>query len=373
MRILQRHILREFMIPVGYCFTAFISIFVLFDFIDKQSKIFAAQPPASVVFLYFASYVSTIVEYMLPASLLLGALYATWQLSRHSEIIAMKASGVSFRSIAAPMVAASVVFSLLLALNNEFLAPRALVYRRRVAANKFQPLPPYTRENFSYYNAGDGRSWVIGSFDVNHPEVLDDVHINFDGANHVRVAELASPRAEYLDGCWWFQTPRITHFNARGEVDQTVAPAPVRSVISRPDFSEQPRDFAIIANMSADKDMKLEQAFSLRDLLRYLKVHTWLSPEKANERRFDIWRRIASPWACLVITLFAVPAGVASGRQSVFRGVLMAIALFFGFYASSMIFEFCAKSGWIPAPLGAWAANIIFFVAALHVFRKQAM
>ncbi len=361
------------MIPVGYCFIAFASIFILFDFIEKQSKIFAAHASAGLVFLYFASYLSSVVEWMLPAVLMLGSLYATWQLSRHSEIIAMKASGVSFRSIAAPMIAAAGVFSILLGLNNEFLAPKSIIFRRRLIANKFQPLPDYTRENFSYYNAGDGRSWMIGSFDVNHPETLNNVHINFDGTNHVRVAELVSPLAEYLDDCWWFHDPQVTHFNDKGEIDQTIAPAPVRSIVSRPDFSEQPRDFAIIANMNAEKDLKLENAFSLRDLTRYLKIHTWLSKEKANERRYDIWHRIASPWACLVITLFAIPAGVASGRQSVFRGVMMAIGLFFGFYATSMLFEFFTKSGYIPVPIGAWAPNVVFFLAALHVFRKQSL
>lgn len=359
------------MVPVSYCFIGFASIFVLFDFIEKQSKIFAAHAPAGLLALYFASYISSVVEWMLPAVMLLGSLYTTWQLSRHSEIIAMKASGVSFRAIAAPMIAASVVFSILLGLNNEFLAPKSIIFRRRLIANKFQPLPDYTRENFSYYNAGEGRSWMIGRFDVNHPARLEDVHINFDGTNHVRVAELASPLAEYLDGCWWFHEPKVTHFNQRGEIDQSVAPAPVRSIVSRPDFTEQPRDFAIMANMNAEKDLKLDQAFSLRDLARYLEVHTWLSPEKVNERRYDIWHRVASPWACLVITLFAIPAGVASGRQSVFRGVMMAIGLFFGFYATSMLFEFATKSGWIPVPVGAWAPNVVFFLAALHVFHKQ--
>lgn len=361
------------MVPVTYCFTGFASIFILFDFIDKQSEIFKAHTPAKLLVMYFASYMSSVAEWIMPASLMLGALYAAWQLSRHSEIIAMKASGVSFRSIAAPIIAASVVFSLLLAANNEFLAPRALIFRRRLAANKFRELPAYTKENFSYYNAGDARSWVIGSFDVNRPETLNDVHVSFENEDHIRTSELSSPLAEYLDGVWTFHSPVTTYFNRKGEVDPNIVPQPPRSIVSRPDLTEQPRDFAIIANMNAEKDLKLEQAFSLRDLTRYLEVHTWLSEDKRNERRFDIWRRIASPWACLVITLFAVPAGVASGRQSVFRGVLLAIGLFFGFYATSMLCEYFSKSGHIPVPIGAWAPNVIFFVAALRVFRSQSV
>ncbi|MGI6496530.1 MAG: LptF/LptG family permease [Kiritimatiellia bacterium] len=385
MRILSRHVLREFLVPVAYCFVGFASIYLLFDFFDKQPKIAAAHPPAKTLVLYFLGYLSPVLEWMLPASLLLGALYATWQLSRHSEIIAMKASGVSFRSIATPMLLASVVLGVLSALNNEFIAPKAVVFTRRLADNKFHPLPPYLYENLPYNNEAAGRVWRIGSFDVNHPETIHDVTIDFFGepgatpaaslgtniATRVKTASLVSTNASYYDGCWWFHDAKLTFFNEKGEIDTTRPQPPVRPLESRPEFNEQPRDFALEANMLNAGALKLENAFSLRDLRRYLEMRPNLAPAVVADYRCDIWNRLASPWACLVITLFAVPAGVASGRQSVFKGVLVAVGLFFGFYAATQVCSYFGKRGTIPVPVSAWAPNVVFFLAGLHLFRKQ--
>ena len=55
-----------------------------------------------------------------------------------------------------------------------------------------------------------------------------------------------------------------------------------------------------------------------------------------------------APLACIVITLFAIPAGIASGRQSVFKGVLGALGMFFAYYGLVIFGMVSANKGWIP-------------------------
>ena len=58
--------------------------------------------------------------------------------------------------------------------------------------------------------------------------------------------------------------------------------------------------------------------------------------------------QIVAPLACIVITLFAIPAGIATGRQSVFRGIVGALCMFFAFYGLTIGFMVLAKKGWMP-------------------------
>jgi lipopolysaccharide export LptBFGC system permease protein LptF len=88
-------------------------------------------------------------------------------------------------------------------------------------------------------------------------------------------------------------------------------------------------------------------------------------------KTFDIHAHLAAPFSCLIITLFAIPAGVATGRQSVFKGVIIAIAMFFGFYAVSLSCMVLAKNSLMPPALGAWFANIGFLAAGLVLFHRQ--
>ncbi len=96
----------------------------------------------------------------------------------------------------------------------------------------------------------------------------------------------------------------------------------------------------------------------------YLTTHPHLDPEEVASKTFDIHARLAAPFSCLVITLFAIPAGVATGRQSVFKGVIIAIALFFAFYAVSIGSMVLAKNALVPAIPAAWFEICSFSLSA---------
>ncbi|MDD4019525.1 MAG: LptF/LptG family permease, partial [Kiritimatiellae bacterium] len=65
------------------------------------------------------------------------------------------------------------------------------------------------------------------------------------------------------------------------------------------------------------------------------------------------------------------PAGLATGRQSVFKGVISAIAMFFGFYALSILSMILAKNSLAPAIPAAWFANVMFLIIGAIMFYRQ--
>ena len=96
MKILTRYVLREFLIPLVYCMTGFLSIYVLFDLFGSFSRLMSAKISFKTVVLYFCGYLSPYFHYIVPAALMLATLYTMWSFCRRSEIVAMRASGVSF-------------------------------------------------------------------------------------------------------------------------------------------------------------------------------------------------------------------------------------------------------------------------------------
>ena len=86
---------------------------------------------------------------------------------------------------------------------------------------------------------------------------------------------------------------------------------------------------------------------------------------------YDTWAKILSPFACIVITLFAIPAGVATGRQSVFKGILGALALFFSFYGMVIACMVCADMQLLPPIVAAFLPYAVFFLLGLRAFSKQ--
>ena len=171
-------------------------------------------------------------------------------------------------------------------------------------------------------------------------------------------------RAEYLDGQWFFLNPKAYYYDRSGV--ETASPVPELDKLtlrSFPGFSERPSDFLLV-----NKDRAF---YSISDRLRYLETHPSLAPDSVRSYRYDIWAKVFSPLACLVITLFAIPAGIATGRQSVFRGIVTALCMFFAFYGITIGFMILAKKGLCPPLVAAALPDVVFFFIGLRMFWRQ--
>jgi lipopolysaccharide export LptBFGC system permease protein LptF len=219
-------------------------------------------------------------------------------------------------------------------------------------------------DDIVYRNSEGDRTWKIGAIITSEATVFEDVKVSVDYPGGGRKMTIISPRAEYLDGAWWFKDVSATYFKPNGE--ECASPTPELeklSLRSFVEFKETPADF-----LMQNRDFKF---YSTLERIRYFKKIKNLSPDRLNSLKYDFWAKIFAPLACLVITLFAIPAGIASGRQSVFRGIVGAIAMFFAFYALTIGFMILAKKGMVPPFAAAIIPNIIFFLIGCRLFYKN--
>lgn len=364
MRILTRYVLREFLVPLTYCLTGFLGIYFVFELFDTFNRLMEAKPPLKVLVSFFAGYIAPYLEWLIPAALMLGTLYTMWNLCRHSEITAMRANGIGFLVIVRPMLAVAATMAVFVACNNEFYAPWAAEYAQDIREARFKPIPDKVKENIAYYNQAHGRVWRVNKMNLENPRLLEGVRLSFDRPDGSRQLDITCRKAEYLDGMWWLFYPQYQYFDELNNPVENPTPQLAGLVIrSFPDFDERPRDFLLMN--------KAWEYYTVRDMLHTLKAHPNLDKQEVASKHYDIHARLAAPFSCLIITLFAIPAGVATGRQSVFKGVIFAVALFFGFYAVSIGCMVLAKNMLLPVMLGAWLPNLLFFAAGLILFQRQ--
>jgi len=364
MRILFRYVLREFLVPLFYCFAGFMSIYVLFELFNSFGRISAAHPPFSKVALYFAGYLAPYFEWLAPACLMLAALYTMWSFCRHSELIAMRASGIGFMTIVTPMLLVALLTTGAVYWVNESFVPRYGQWARNFRLVRFEEDKMEAQGKVVFRNTARRRTWHIGLVVNDTATVLEDVSVKQDRENGTRELNLSAPRAEFLDGEWWFSDPVTQYFDERGR--ETADPTPELSKLTLraiPFLDEKPRDFLI-----QNRDWAYG---SIGDKIRYLDTHGSLEESTRISYEYDTWAKAVAPLACLVITLFAIPAGVATGRQSVFKGIVGALAMFFAFYALTIGFMIVAKKGLCPVPIAALTPDAVFLAAGLYLMRRQ--
>ena len=367
MRILSRYVLREFLAPVCYCFLGLTLIYLVIELFGEFDKILQSRPPIGLMIAYLFGYLSPYLQWLLPASLLMGGLYAMWQLARHSEITAMRATGIGFGTITAPMLWAAAGCAILIALNSEYYAPEASRLAHVFKENRFQPIQHgRIYQDVPYRNYAEQREWRIARLNLKNNST-DEIKITWTDEQGEPRRVLTAHRAQYLDGAWWFFSPELTEYQQRGGLTQPVPLNLATDTLSMPELTERPRDF-LLELLQNDED---RDNLSLRDMIRYVKARPRLTQDIKLGWRYAIYNRLVAPWACLVITLFAIPAGVATGRQSAFFGVVFAVALFFLYYALTLFLGIMAKKDLIPVGVGVLLPHLVFLAAGLILFYRQ--
>ena len=196
MRILARYVLREFLTPVIYCLVGFSSIFLVIELFGEFEKILLARPPGTVILEYLGGYLAETLPWLVPAALLLGGLYAMWQLARHSEITAMRATGIGFATITAPVLWAAAGFAVLLAVNSEFYAPAASFRTRQIKENRFMPVQRQAiYQDVPYNNYAERRDWRITQMNFTD-QTTGPLQITWTDADDQPVKVLKAERAE---------------------------------------------------------------------------------------------------------------------------------------------------------------------------------
>jgi lipopolysaccharide export system permease protein len=363
LRLLDRYLLRELIVPFGYCLGGFLTCWIAFDLFAEMGSLQEKKLGAADIFELYLVSSPVILALLLPVALLLALLYTLTNHSRHHEITAIRAAGVSLWRLSLPYFAVGFAATVSLFILNEFLVPdsedaaEAIKRRYTRSANE---LPPHMVRNLGFTNSKEGRVWQIGIYDsargeMIHPQVI---WTQPDGSRlWIRAA-----RAVHSNDSWVFSGARL--FEEAAGADSELVPLPQEDSISYP-FSETPEqiksEIRISHTMTLRPGKRTEIPISA--ILHYLRLHPEPSESDAAWLFTKLHGRIAAPLTCMVVVLIALPFGAASGRRNVFVGVASSIVICFAYFMIQQFGLALGGGGYITPWLAAWFPNISFGLA----------
>jgi lipopolysaccharide export system permease protein len=354
---MDRYLLREYLFPLFYCLVGFSMIYVICDLLGHVSRFIAANPPMALAVKYYLCKLTPTLDHIIPASLLFATLYTLWQFTRRNELTAMRASGISLYRAVLPILGVGLVFSALTAVLKETVSPKANQWAMSFKEGGFQEPESKVYSNCLYYNSRGARMWVIDRIDMGPPVRLTGVAVRQERPDGTKAYELTADRVEWLDRQWWVYHGAMQKFRSGEGRDGD--PEPLPPVEAMRDFNETPADLV--------NEVKTWEFLSPREMRRYLKMHPKLSSRDKARKKVDVYGHRAVPWACLIVTLFGIPTGAGSRRQSALVGIFIAMACFFAFYGLQFAGIFFAKRAFIQPWLGAWLSNIVFLCAGVYM------
>jgi lipopolysaccharide export system permease protein len=363
MRLLARYLLRECLVALGFCFSAFLILWVTLDLITELDDIQENELGLFDVAEYYFFRIPEFLPVALPVALLLALLYSVTTHARHNEITAIRAAGVSLWRLCLPYLGIGVVGAITLFVLNEFVAPRSLELAERVISGR-APRDSERQQvkSLAFKNEREDRVWHIGVYDERTAEMFQP-HVDSplpDGSRHLLFAD----RAVRTNGVWTF-------YNVRQYRDSKVPNAvpiklPEKDVLAIPELTETPEEIRSEINVSErfQRQSRTRRAdIPIGEILNYLRLHP---DPRASIRSWlytKLHGRFAVPFTCVVVVLLAVPFAAAPGRRNVFVGVAASILIFFIYYILQQVGLAFGEAGRVPAWFGAWFPNLLFGIA----------
>lgn len=360
MKLIDKYIFGQFMVPFVYCLLTFSMLFVIVDLFEHLSDFIEAKTAFLEVIRYYAVVLPSLLIYIAPISLLLGLLYSLWQLSRHNELTAMRASGISFYRLTVPILIVGIVVSIIISILQETVAPHSTYWawqfiNRQKKSDEFSLRYAF---NLPYKNENQGRIWVISKLDMETHDMqgVKVVQQRPDGSD---LEAVCAEEAKFFDGRWWLFNVAIQKYDFYNNPVGAPVNEPLRQMA---EWEETPEDFMY--------EIKNLEFFSARDLWRFLGARKNLSDKTRARILVDLYSRLAMPWTCFVVTLFGIPFGVRTARKGALMGVMFALLTFFSFYFIMTFCQWLGKNQFLTPAVGAWMPNICFLSIGLFLMLR---
>ncbi|MST00111.1 MAG: LptF/LptG family permease, partial [Pedosphaera sp.] len=213
MRLLDRYLLRELLVPFAYCLAGFQIFWIAFQLSNDLALFQERGMSAATVAWYFLLKTPDLLPKVLPMALLLALLYALTNHARHNELVAMRAAGIGLWRIGTGYLAVGAVLSAALFVSNEVLSPIAdeaaerLLLRQTGRAASTTPAASEWIANVNFRNESSDHWWRASAFHLKRGELLSpSVEYPAGGGT---TNWLAAERAVWTNGAWLFLNVRL--------------------------------------------------------------------------------------------------------------------------------------------------------------------
>jgi lipopolysaccharide export system permease protein len=372
MRLLDRYLLRELLVPLGYCLGGFLVFWITYDLFTQLANFQENHLTAAEIGEYELIKAPEQLVIVIPLALLLALLYTLGNHARHHEITAMRAAGISLWRLAVPYLGVGLLGGLALLLLNEGAVPESAdraeqILLRHASDQARIPVRQWQR-SITFRNELDGRTWRIGAYNVTTHEMRNPSleWVLPDGTRR----KLDAGRALRANDIWVFQDVNEVIIPAGGAEAQTLVPKPR---LELPELSETPRLIRSEIKISRLDSLRTAKrtTLSIREIREFLHLHPSLDARRRNLLETMLQNQFAMPWTCLVVVLIALPFGATSGRRNAFVGVASSVLICLLYVVARELALAFGGGGRIEPWVAAWIPNFFFALVGLVLAHRM--
>jgi lipopolysaccharide export system permease protein len=367
MLILEKHVLKNYVASFFFCVTLLIVVGIIGDILSFIENIFKYRISLGSIFAFYFYLAPFAFVNMMPFACLLAAVYVFNSLSKHHEITAVIASGISLWKLLKPVIAVTFIFCVVtFIVNDRFVPPtleKANTIRRDELESHKEDDPDRTgiRDLAVYSSRG---KMLYAKYFYPGKNTLENVIIHTQDENNIIKEKLSAREVKWIkkgqDGGFWegrdiivFKIGPFGEFQGDPEVLKS----------KKIDIPETPMDLR-----KTQSDPKFMSYRQLRDYIKIL--HTG-SEETLRRLEVDLNYKLSFPFMALVVVLIGVPFSIETGRANALIGMARGITAGVAYLPFVAISLALGKGGYLSPEISSWTGIVLFGLAGAQLINRK--
>lgn len=362
MKKIDWYILKKFLVTFVFCMLLFMVVAVAVDTSEKADDfVKTGLGTYEIITQYYFGFIPFIWGLLFPLFVFISVIFFTSRMASRSEIIAILASGTSYNRMLRSYLVGGVFLGLVLWLGNRYLIPRANGIQATFKSNYLDKNDPTKQRQLTdchncYYRRIDSITYVgIKNYDttakVGTSFFLDRVK------NNKVVYNVRSNYIQWdtVQNKWRLQNAIERRVDSMGETTKKVDTL-MLSIGLKPE--------------ELRRDEYLKDKLTTPELAAFIEREEARGTEGLSALKVERYRRTATPFAVLLLTLIGVVLASRKTRGGSGRHLAIGIITAALFIMSDRFSTVFATKSNFPPLLAAWVPNIIFSFVAFMMYKK---
>jgi len=353
-RILDEYVLREFIYTFLTVLTSFVVLMLVFTGLELVGDILRNHIPLTTVGAYLFNLMPSMIYTITPLGVLISVLVTFGVLNRNSEIVAMKATGISIYRLVNPILLIAAGLAIGLFLFEQYYLPQA--NRKQEALRSIiKGRPPRTflhpEQQWIFgmqQNGQPGHIFYYQIFDADKKEFANLSVFEFDPRT------FSISRRIFAERVNWNSDTAAWIFRNGWTRDLSGASVTRYSEFTSTSFTELHEDPGYFR-----KESLQSQEMNFGQLQHYI-AGLRQSGFDTMRLRVSLWRKLAYPLVTVIMAMLAIPFALAMGRRGSLTSIAVAIGVALAYWVVEGLFAAMGNVNYLPAVVAAWSPDILF-------------
>ncbi|MCF0058185.1 LptF/LptG family permease [Dyadobacter sp. CY356] len=354
MKILDRYLIKNFLIT--YFFVAFVIVLIIcmIDYTEKVDDFLEKKAPINEILVdYYLNLIPYWINYISPLMVFIATVFFTSRIAARTEIVAMLSSGISFGRILFPYLIGAVVLGAVTFVQVGWILPKANKIR-----NTFEKT--YVKSEYTF----SGRNV--------HITIAPDVYAYLESYN----------TATKTGNKFTMETIKGNKLLQKLSADKivwqdkkkkwTLQNIQVRTIDSLKETLSYPKDIDTTINLfpkDFESNYNLYETFTLPELNTYIALLRSRGADGLEVYLIEKYVRFTQPFAILILTSIGVIVSARKSRRGVGWQIALGFMLAFIYILFFLLSKGVAEAGTVSTLFAVWLPNIVFSFIGLLLYK----